>query len=94
MSYSTFQELSEACYLTRKDIEEEYNTNPTKPWSSSDSDYTEDKRNADANKFLDELFQDDEELDLEQISSRISEFKEKIKEVRGPIWSTIGNMNV
>ena len=93
MSYSTFQELCGACYISRRDIEEEYNTNMNKPWFSRDFDYTEDKRSNDVNKFLDELFQNDKELDLEQLSSGISRFKEKIKEVRGPIWSTIGNVS-
>lgn len=95
MSYKEFQELVSACYISRVSVEEKYNANPSKPWSYSYwTDYTDEKRNIDASNFLDYLFEDEKEVDLEKISSNISSYKEKIKKTKGPIWSVIGNINV
>tara|TARA_Y100000310_G_C20397027_1_gene675584 strand:+ start:186 stop:749 length:564 start_codon:yes stop_codon:yes gene_type:complete len=94
MSYSRFQEISGACYVSRTDIEEKYKANPTEPWSVDGKEYNKERRESDASSFLDDLFLDENELDLEQISSGISKYREKMRDVRGPIWSTIGNVKV
>jgi len=92
MSYSEFQDLLSACYLSRREIEDEFKLNPEKPHSYN-LPFNDKDMNAYATNFLDELFRDENELDLEQISSRISEYKKDLT-VKLNTWFTITNINV
>ena len=96
MNYQRFRELCEACYISRVDVKEEYDINPTKPWSSSSRDYTNDKRENDAKKFLDDLFSECDELSINELSNNIFNLKKRLdKEYRkGPLRSIVGNICV
>ncbi len=96
MSYAQFQELCEACYVTKEALEDKYNADPTHPWSPGTGDYTPDLRQRDAGNFLNEVFGEDDELDLSELSLRIKAYRERMQSEhpKGPIWSTIGNIRV
>ncbi len=93
MEYDLFQEICAALYITRTAVAEEYESNIGNPWSV-DYDSLERERERDAGTLLDFLFENNEEINLEQITGRIKGYKEKLKKVRGPVWGTIGNTSV
>jgi len=96
MNYQRFIELCKYCYVSRKDVEYEYNLSPNNPWSSINRpEYTNSKRENNAKEILDKLFQE-EELSIEDLSINIYIEKNNLKRLfkNDPIWSTFGNIKV
>lgn len=93
MSFSKFQELCDACYVTRTDLETEFDAHPRSPWVYRD-EYADETLQADAESLMENIFRDETELDLRSLSERINAYHQDIV-VRGgygPVFATIGNI--
>lgn len=95
MMFQKFQDLCEACYVTKESAVLVYESNPLKPWSSLGAKgYTDELREQDSGNFFNEIFREDEELDLQQLSQRISVSLKRLAEEKkeGGIWATVKNI--